>query len=228
MGMGRIPALDTRDRPPLTHRPGPGTASHPHIAGTRAPWSGRYRGWSGPAHSPPGLPRTPPGAHGGRPDHTGTVSGSPRRDGGDLSRLRCTSAASNWTSWNRPGRGGRGCGRGAGRPQPRSCRSGTAFTTIVHRYPYCISIVRKSGNVCRHDATLNGGFFIVHLEKVDSRVTPRVEGVFILSTSGEASDGGEVITDQWGFTPCMGQLRCPATAVPISPNAPGRWLTSSW
>ena len=53
-------------------------------------------------------PRRPPGPyrHGLRK--------SPA-DGGDLSRLRCTSAASNWTSWNRPGRGGRGCGRGAGR-----------------------------------------------------------------------------------------------------------------
>ncbi len=49
-------------------------------------------------------PRRPPGPyrHGLRK--------SPA-DGGDLSRLRCTSAASNWTSWNRPGRGGRGCGR---------------------------------------------------------------------------------------------------------------------
>ena len=151
-------------------------------------------------------------------------------------RLRYTSATSNWTfnwtSWNRPRRGGRGCGRSAGRqgaalmgrgrvdvveslpaaerttggdrpigsgqawrppcPQPRPCRSGTAFTTIVHRYPYCISIVRKIGNVCRHDATLNSGFFIVHVEKGVSRLTPRVEGVLLLSSGGETSGGGVV------------------------------------
>ena len=69
------------------------------------PMSGRYCRWSGPAHSPPGLPRTPPG-----PYRHGLRTG-----GRDPSRLRHTSATSNWTSWNRPGRGRRGCGRSAGR-----------------------------------------------------------------------------------------------------------------
>ena len=122
-------------------------------------------------------------------------------------------------------------------PQPRPRRSGTAFTTIVHRHPYCISIVQVIGDVCRHNTALNNGLFVAHMEKEESPVTPRVEGVFLLSRTGRASDGGEVMTTLTGVALCMGHLRCPATAGPISPSAgpygasspavPGRWITSS-
>ena len=107
--------------------PGPG---HPRPAAANA--QTRTRDGVAPAHRRnarplvrpvprvvrPTAPQVCPGR---RPEPTAAARTIPARSpevptgGGDLSRLRCTSAASNWTSWNRPGRGGRGCGRGAGR-----------------------------------------------------------------------------------------------------------------
>ena len=49
------------------------------------------------------------------------------------------------------------------------------------------------GNVFRNNTTLNNGLLVVYMDKEESRVTPRVKGVVLLSRTGRASDGGEVI-----------------------------------
>ena len=61
-----------------------------------------------------------------------------------------------------------------------------------------------------------------------------LEGVFPLSNTAKASDGGVVIGDLWVMPLCMGKISCPATTVPVGPfgavfpAVPGRCITSLW
>ena len=102
--------------------PGPG---HPRPAAVNRtdPDQGRRRTHTSPERAPHvwsilQVVRSGPQPSGFAPDAARTIparSPKVRTGGRDPSRLRYTSATSNWTSWNRPGRGRRGCGRSAGR-----------------------------------------------------------------------------------------------------------------
>ena len=102
--------------------PGPGHP-RPGAVNRTDPDQGRRRTHTSPERAPHvwsilQVVRSGPQPSRFAPDAARTIparSPKVRTGGRDPSRLRYTSATSNWTSWNRPGRGRRGCGRSAGR-----------------------------------------------------------------------------------------------------------------